>query len=190
MVICGANNNEAEVSSPNLSLSQPVQSFRHSNNMHANFDKLQDHYKNQVNLVNHHTGGQSGGFQTCQSDQSQDYTTMKVPQFNIFNPSGPAGPNGSSQNNNLTLYTNRQNGWQDKWAFVNPDKYMNTTMNPPPVISGGRKKTKLSKNKKKKSKKSKKSRVKKTKKTKTKNHKTKMRKTNKRKANNRKTKMR
>lgn len=182
MVICGASNNEAGVLSPNLSLSQPVQSFRHSNNMHANLDKLTEHYKNQVNLVNHHTGGQSGGFQTCQSDQSQDYTTMKVPQFNVFNPAGPDGPNGGSQNNNLTLYTNRQNGWQDKWAFVSPDKYMKDTMNPPPVISGGRRKTKLSKNKKKKSKKY---REKKTKKTKTNK-----RNTNKRKTNKRKTKKR
>ena len=188
MVICGESNDKLGIQSPNLTVSQPLQLYRGSNSIHDNYAMLQNHYKDQVTLVNHHKGGQSGGQSTCQSDQSQGYTKMVVPGFNTFNPAGPDGPNGGSQNSNLTLYTNRQNGWQDNWAFVDGEP----TQNPPPApdtkkFNGGRKNTKLSKNKKKKSKKS---REKKTKMRKTKMRKTKMRKTKKRKTKKRKTKMR
>jgi hypothetical protein len=193
MVICGQSNDKLGIQSPNLTASQPLQLYRGSNSMHDNLATLQAHYQSQVDLNNHHKGGQSGGQSTCQSDQSQGYTNMVVPGFNTFNPAGPDGPNGGSQNSNLTLYTNRQNGWQDKWAFVGGEP----TQNPPPApdtknFKGGRKNTNLSKNKKKKSKKSreKKTNKRKTNKRKTKMRKTKMRKTNKRKTKMRKTKMR
>jgi len=80
--------------------------------------------------------------------------TMVVPNFNVFNPAGPNGPNTASMATNKTLTTNRQNGWQDKWANVINEP----AVNPPPPpdqikYNGGRKKSKKKRSKKRQSKK-------------------------------------
>jgi hypothetical protein len=81
-------------------------------------------------------------------------TTMVVPQFDVFNPAGPDGPNGASADNNLTLFTNKQNSWQDGWASVEGEP---AVLPPPPPnqikYKGGRKQSKKRRSKKKQSKK-------------------------------------
>ena len=81
-------------------------------------------------------------------------TTMVVPQFDVFNPAGPDGPNGASADNNLTLFTNKQNSWQDGWANVEGEP---AVMPPPPPnqikYKGGRRKSKKRQSKKRQAKK-------------------------------------
>ncbi len=85
---------------------------------------------------------------------SDGSTTMVVPQFDVFNPAGPDGPDGASASNNLTLFTNKQNSWQDLWASVFDEP---AVMPPPPPnqikYKGGRKKTKKRRSKKRQTKK-------------------------------------
>ena len=82
-------------------------------------------------------------------------TRMVVPKFNVFHPAGPDGPNDASAANNLTLFTNKQHSWQDKWASVEGEP---AVMPPPPPdqikYNGGRKKSKKKRSKKSQSKKS------------------------------------
>tara|TARA_R110002072_G_scaffold285763_1_gene450664 strand:+ start:323 stop:799 length:477 start_codon:yes stop_codon:yes gene_type:complete len=85
---------------------------------------------------------------------SDGSTTMVVPQFDVFNPAGPDGPNGASKNNNLTLFTNKQNSWQDNWANVDGEPAVMPPA-PPNLIKykGGRKKSKKRRSKKRQTKK-------------------------------------
>ena len=81
-------------------------------------------------------------------------TTMVVPQFDVFNPAGPDGPNGASADNNLTLFTNKQNSWQDGWANVEGEPAVMPPPSPHEVkYKGGRKKSKKRRPKKRPSKK-------------------------------------
>jgi len=88
------------------------------------------------------------------SGGSDGSTKMVVPQFDVFNPAGPDGPNGASADNNLTLFTNKQNSWQDGWASVEGEP---AVMPPPPPnqikYKGGRKQSKKRRSKKRRSKK-------------------------------------
>lgn len=80
---------------------------------------------------------------------SDGSTTMVVPQFDIFNPAGPDGPNGASASNNLTLFTNKQNSWQDGWANVEGEPAVMPPPSPHEVkYKGGRKKSKKRRSKK------------------------------------------
>jgi hypothetical protein len=80
---------------------------------------------------------------------SDGSTSMVVPQFDIFNPAGPDGPNGASASNNLTLFTNKQNSWQDGWANVEGEPAVMPPPSPHEVkYKGGRKKSKKRRSKK------------------------------------------
>lgn len=85
---------------------------------------------------------------------SDGSTTMVVPQFDVFNPAGPDGPNGASESNNLTLFTNKQDSWQDNWANVDGEPAVMPPA-PPNLIKykGGRKKSKKRRSKKRQTKK-------------------------------------
>lgn len=85
---------------------------------------------------------------------SDGSTTMVVPQFDIFNPAGPDGPNGASASNNLTLFTNKQNSWQDGWANVEGEPAVMPPAPPNQIkYKGGRKKSKKRQTKKRQTKK-------------------------------------
>ena len=85
---------------------------------------------------------------------SDGSTTMVVPQFDVFNPAGPDGPNGASASNNLTLFTNKQNSWQDGWANVEGEPAVMPPAPPNQIkYKGGRKKSKKRLSKKRQSKK-------------------------------------
>lgn len=85
---------------------------------------------------------------------SDGSTTMVVPQFDIFNPAGPDGPNGASASNNLTLFTNKQNSWQDGWANVEGEPAVMPPPSPHEVkYKGGRRKSKNRRSKKRQTKK-------------------------------------
>ena len=81
-------------------------------------------------------------------------TTMVVPQFDVFNPACPDGPNGASASNNLTLFTNKQDSWQDGWASVEGEPAVMPPAPPNQIkYKGGRKQSKKRRSKKRRSKK-------------------------------------
>ena len=158
------DDNEIMDIKPPLLQAKPLEVYSHYGNMNANLQVLQDHYNNQLDMVKHMTTGQTGG-------QEAD-TTIVVPQFNTFNPSGPNDSNLASQSCQLTRLINKQNGWQDSWATVIGEP----AVDPPPAPttmfpSGGRKSKKR------------KSKMRKSKMRKSKMRKSKMRKSKKKKFN-------
>ena len=153
----------ADVSQSKPLLSYPGQGNPMKSGLNA-LQKWQDHTTIISQLGAGRRRRMSGG-----SDGS---TTMVVPQFDVFNPAGPDGPNGASASNNLTLFTNKQNSWQDGWANVDGEPAVMPPA-PPNLIKykGGRKKSKKRRSKKRQSNK----------------RKTKKRKSKKRQSNKRKT---
>jgi len=135
----------ADVSQSKPLLSYPGQGNPMKSGLNA-LHKWQDHTTTISQLGAGRRRRMSGG-----SDGS---TTMVVPQFDVFNPAGPDGPDGASASNNLTLFTNKQNSWQDLWASVFDEP---AVMPPPPPnqikYKGGRKKTKKRRSKKRQTKK-------------------------------------
>ena len=89
----------------------PHEKFAGSGDMNFRLNQLQDHYEDQMDMVNGMTTGQVGG-------DPEGETTVVVPQFNTFAPAGPNGPNQASQNFQRTNMTAIQQGWQDDWAHV------------------------------------------------------------------------
>ena len=137
---------------PDVSQSKPLRSYPGQGDpmksgMQA-LQKWQDHTTKISQLGAGRRRRMSGG------SASDGSTTMVVPQFNVFNPAGPDGPNGASASNNLTLFTNKQNSWQDPWANVEGEPAVMPPPSPHEVkYKGGRKQSKKRRTKKRQSKK-------------------------------------
>ena len=128
---------------PDVSQSKPLRSYPGQGDpMKAGMQALQKWQENTTQI------SQLGG------SASDGSTAMVVPQFDIFNPAGPDGPNGASASNNLTLFTNKQNSWQDGWANVEGEPAVMPPSSPHEVkYKGGRKKSKKRRSKKRQTKK-------------------------------------
>lgn len=128
---------------PNVSQSKPLRSYPGQGDpMKSGLQALHQHNETTTRISQ--LGGTGSG----------DSTTMVVPQFDTFNPAGPDGPNGASANNNKTLFTNKQNSWQDGWANVEGEPAVMPPPSPHEVkYKGGRRKSKKRRPKKRRSKK-------------------------------------
>jgi hypothetical protein len=123
---------------PDVSKSKPLRSYQGQGDpMKSGMQALQKWQDHTTQI------SQLGG------SASDGSTSMVVPQFDIFNPAGPDGPNGASASNNLTLFTNKQNSWQDGWANVEGEPAVMPPPSPHEVkYKGGRKKSKKRRSKK------------------------------------------
>ncbi len=128
---------------PNVTLSIPSRTYPGGGDpMKAGMQALQKWQENTTQI------SQLGG------SASDGSTTMVVPKFDIFNPAGPDGPNSASAGGNLTLFTNKQNSWQDGWANVEGEPAVMPPPSPHEVkYKGGRKKSKKRRSKKRQTKK-------------------------------------
>ena len=129
---------------PNVSQSKPLRSYPGQGDpMKSGLQALHQHNETTTRI------SQLGG-----TGSSDGTTTMVVPQFDTFNPSGPDGPNGASANNNETFFTNKQHSWQDGWANVEGEPAVMPPPSPHEVkYKGGRRKSKKRRSKKRRSKK-------------------------------------